>query len=140
MISPPPRPERWITSVPSATITWDVAARWSRWLDTLAAETRGADPRADEQLAALRQLGAAYRAQHRDTSAIGRRARPTPDVASSSAPVTEITTAEAADVLHVSARQVTRLALDGRLTGRQRAGRWWFDLASVHAHQSRRSA
>jgi hypothetical protein len=52
----------------------------------------------------------------------------------------EITTAGAADILHLSERRVRQLAGMGKLPGRQdAAGRWSFERGAVKAYKSNRS-
>jgi hypothetical protein len=50
-------------------------------------------------------------------------------------PTDEITTGEAATLMQLSTRQVTRLAREGKIPARQRNGVWLFDRRTIQDHR-----
>jgi excisionase family DNA binding protein len=118
-----------------------VPARTAAWLEryadlrALRIRHRGADPEVDAVLVALAVAAAAWREQRAGTAsgtAVDEGAEP--------AASSQLTTAEAGDLLGVGARAVRRAISEGRLPAERHGDVWRIDREDVEHYRAARAA
>jgi hypothetical protein len=113
-------------------------------LDRRRIELRGADSELDEVLNDWRQVVVGFVGSSQLSSGSGFDGETRDDEPSQPGSHCEqlpslVGTAQVADLLDMTEQAVTRAAREGRLTGRQTAGRWQFELEHVAIFQTRRT-